>query len=71
MKIWTIVSIAEVIVYIGVSLFLFLRIYDGAGAINTFEVKVISFAIWSMINLCVFLVQFVWYKKIHKNKHLK
>ncbi|MBG9980196.1 DUF3923 family protein [Facklamia sp. DSM 111018] len=71
MKVWRMVSIAEFIIYIVVSLFLFLRVNDGAGAANTLEVKMISFAVWTVFNFFIFFIQWVWYKRIHKNKRLK
>ena len=43
---WKVFQIIQFVLFLGVSIVLFLRKFDGSGAENTTEVKWISFAIW-------------------------
>lgn len=43
---WRVFQTIQLLLFIGVSIFLFARSIDGSGAENTTEVKWISFAIW-------------------------
>lgn len=43
---WKVFQTIQLLLFIGVSIFLFARSVDGSGAANTTEVKGISFAIW-------------------------
>ena len=43
---WRIFRVIQLILFLGVSIFLFFRKVDGSGAENTADVKLISLAIW-------------------------
>lgn len=43
---WRIFQVIQLILFLGVSIFLFFRKVDGSGAENTADVKLISLAIW-------------------------
>lgn len=43
---WKVFQTIQLLLFIGVSIFLFVRSIDGSGAKNTAEVKLISFAVW-------------------------
>ena len=43
---WRIFQVIQLILFLGMSVFLFFRKFDGSGAENTTEVKLISLAIW-------------------------
>ena len=43
---WRIFQVIQLILILGVSIFLFFRKVDGSGAENTADVKLISLAIW-------------------------
>ena len=43
---WKVFQVIQFVLFFSVSLFLFLRKFDGTGTANTTEVKWISFAIW-------------------------
>lgn len=43
---WRVFQTIQFVLFLGVSIFLFLRKVDGSGAENTTDVKLISFAIW-------------------------
>jgi len=43
---WRIFQVIQLILFLGVSIFLFFRKVDGSGAENKADVKLISLAIW-------------------------
>lgn len=43
---WRIFQVIQLILFLGVSIFLFFRKVDGSGAENKSDVKLISLAIW-------------------------
>ena len=43
---WRIFQVIQLILFLGISVFLFFRKVDGSGAENTADVKLISLAIW-------------------------
>lgn len=43
---WRVFQAIQFVLFIGVSIFLFARSIDGSGAVNTWNVKLVSFAIW-------------------------
>ena len=43
---WKVFQTIQLLLFIGVSIFLFARSIDGSGAANTWNVKLISFAVW-------------------------
>lgn len=43
---WKVFQVIQFVLFLAVSVFLFLRKFDGTGTANTTEVKWISFAIW-------------------------
>ena len=43
---WRVIQVIQFVLFLAISVFLFLRKVDGSGADNTTEVKSISFAIW-------------------------
>ena len=53
-KKWNIFQAIQLILFLGISIFLFFRKVDGSGAENTVEVKAISLAIW--LGFCLFVL---------------
>ena len=51
--------IFQVILFLGMSVFLFFRKFDGSGAENTAEIKLISLAIWLGFYLFILAIEFV------------
>lgn len=43
---WKVFQVIQFVLFLAVSVFLFLRKFDGTGLENTTEVKWVSFAIW-------------------------
>ena len=52
-------QVIQLILFLGMSVFLFFRKFDGSGAENTTEVKLISLAIWLGFYLFILAIEFV------------
>ena len=55
---WRTFQVIQLILFLGVSAFLFLRKVDGSGAENTAEVKLVSIAIWLGFYLFVLAIEY-------------
>ena len=55
---WRTLQAVQLILFLGISVFLFLRKVDGSGAENTADVKLISMAVWSGFYLFVLAVEY-------------
>ena len=55
---WRIFQVIQLILFLGVSIFLFFRKVDGSGAENTADVKLISLAIWLGFYLFVLAIEY-------------
>ena len=55
---WRISQVIQLVIFFGVSVFLFFRKVDGSGAVNTAEVKWISLAIWLGFYLFVLALEY-------------
>ena len=56
---WRIFQVIQLILFLGMSVFLFFRKFDGSGAENTAEIKLISLAIWLGFYLFILAIEFV------------
>ena len=55
---WRMFQIIQLILFLGISVFLFFRKVDGSGADNTADVKLISLAIWLGFYLFVLAIEY-------------
>ena len=55
---WRMFQIIQLILFLGISIFLFFRKVDGSGAENTTDVKLISLAIWLGFYLFVLAIEY-------------
>lgn len=55
---WRMFQIIQLILFFGISVFLFFRKVDGSGAENTADVKLISLAIWLGFYLFVLAIEY-------------
>lgn len=55
---WKISQVIQLVIFFGISVFLFFRKVDGSGAVNTAEVKWISLAIWLGFYLFVLALEY-------------
>lgn len=51
-------QVIQLILFLGMSVFLFFRKFDGSGAENTADVKLISLAIWLGFYLLVLAIEY-------------
>lgn len=58
---WRTFQIGQVIFFVCVSVFLFIRPVDGHGTMQTLEVKLISFAVWALFYLGVLAIEWLIY----------
>lgn len=55
---WRMFQIIQLILFLGISVFLFFRKVDGSGVENTADVKLISLAIWLGFYLFVLAIEY-------------
>lgn len=55
---WKVFQIIQVLLFIGVSIFLLVRSIDGSGTVNTWNVKLVSFAVWLEFYLLVLTLEY-------------
>ena len=55
---WRMFQIIQLILFLGISVFLFFRKVDGSGAENTADVKLISLGIWLGFYLFVLAIEY-------------
>ena len=62
-------QIIQFVFFLCVSVFLFTRTVDGHGAVQTSEVKLISFTVWGIFYLGVFAIEWLIYFIARRFKH--
>ena len=68
-KRWKTFQIIQFVFFLCVSVFLFTRTVDGHGAVQTLEVKLISFAVWEIFYLGVLAIEWLIYFIARRFKH--
>lgn len=68
-KNWKTFQIIQFIFFLLVSIFLFIRTVDGHGAVQTLEVKLISFAVWGIFYLGVLAIEWLVYFIVRRSKY--
>ena len=68
-KSWKKFQIIQFMFFLCVSVFLFTRTVDGHGAVQTLEVKLISFAVWAIFYLGVLAIEWLIYFIAQRFKH--
>ena len=68
-KSWKIFQIIQFVLFLCVSVFLFTRTVDGHGAVQTLDVKLISFAIWGIFYLGVLAIEWLVYFIVQRSKY--
>ena len=68
-KSWKTFQIVQFVFFLCVSVFLFIRTVDGHGAVQTLEVKLISFAVWGIFYLGVLAIEWLIYFIAQRFKH--
>ena len=68
-KNWKTFQIIQFIFFLLVSIFLFIRTVDGHGAVQTLEVKLISFAVWGIFYLGALAIEWLVYFIVRRSKY--
>ena len=68
-KSWKTFQIIQFMFFLCVSVFLFTRTVDGHGAVQTLEVKLISFAVWGIFYLGVLAIEWLTYFIVRRSKY--
>ena len=68
-KSWKTFQIIQFVFFLCVSVFLFTKTVDGHGAVQTLEVKLISFAVWGIFYLGVLAIEWLIYYIARRFKH--
>lgn len=68
-KNWKIFQIIQFVLFLCVSVFLFMRIVDGHGTIQTLETKLISFTIWGIFYLGLLVIEWLIFFVVRYFKH--
>lgn len=68
---WRTFQIGQVIFFLCVSVFLFIRPVDGHGTMQTLEVRLISFAVWGIFYLGVLAIEWLIYLIVQHTKKKK
>ena len=58
---WRIFQIIQFVLFLCFGVFLFLRTVDGHGAVQTVEVRLISFAIWAIFYIGLMAIEWLVY----------
>lgn len=58
---WKTLQIVQLVIFLGMSAFLFIRTVDGHGTVQTTEVKLISFAVWALFYLGLLAIEWLVY----------
>ena len=66
---WKTFQIIQFVFFLCVSVFLFTRTVEGHGAVQTLEVKLISFAVWGIFYLGVLAIEWLIYFIARRFKH--
>lgn len=56
-KSWKIFQIIQLIIFLGLSIFIFVRTVDGTGAIETPQAKLIGLVSWTAFYLAVLVIE--------------
>ncbi len=66
---WLFFQIIQLILFLCVSVFLFTRTIDGHGAVQTLEIKLISFAVWGIFFLAILAIEWIIFFIARRKKH--
>ena len=55
---WRVFQAIQFVLFIGVSIFLLVRSVDGSGTTNTWNVKLVSFAVWLGFYLFILALEY-------------
>ncbi|MBE9887162.1 DUF3923 family protein [Enterococcus durans] len=68
MKLWKVVNILELVIFVVGILFLWFRKVDGSGVVNTTNNKMVSIAMLVVFFIILAIIQLVWFKAIKRSR---
>lgn len=68
MKVWKISGSIVLILFIVISIFLFVRKVDGAGVVQTPEMRNITLIIWGVFGLIILICYLIWLAVLKHSK---
>ena len=68
MKLWKVVNILELVIFVVGILFLWFRKVDGSGVVNTTNNKMVSIAMLVIFFIILAIIQLVWFKAIKRSR---
>ncbi|WP_142427443.1 DUF3923 family protein [Enterococcus durans] len=66
MKLWKVVNILELVIFVVGILFLWFRKVDGNGVVNTTNNKMVSIAILVIFFIILAIIQLIWFRALKK-----
>lgn len=66
MKLWKVVNILELVIFVVGILFLWFRKVDGSGVINTTNNKMVSIAMLVIFFIILAIIQLIWFRALKK-----
>ena len=68
MKLWKVVNILELVIFVVGILFLWFRKVDGSGVVNTTNNKMVSISMLVVFFIILAIIQLVWFKAIKRSR---
>lgn len=66
MKLWKVVNILELVIFVVGILFLWFRKVDGSGVVNTTNNKTVSIAMLVIFFIILAIIQLIWFRALKK-----
>ena len=66
MKLWKVVNILELVIFVVGILFLWFRKVDGSGVVNTTNNNMVSIAMMVIFFIILAIIQLIWFRALKK-----
>ena len=66
MKLWKVVNILELVIFVVGILFFWFRKVDGSGVVNTTNNKMVSIAMLVIFFIILAIIQLIWFRALKK-----
>ncbi|MFS0781295.1 DUF3923 family protein [Bacillus sp. 1P06AnD] len=70
MKIWWVVNVFWLVIFTILAIIIGTRQEDGAGAVQTPEIRIITFIIWGIAFVFILIIQLIWFYIVRKRIRL-
>ncbi|WP_125761490.1 DUF3923 family protein [Companilactobacillus hulinensis] len=65
-KIWRIINIAWIIIFVFLTILILLRKIDGTGAVQTTQARLVSLGVLAVFAIIIILCQIIWLRVINR-----